>query len=426
MIAHESLPSPQGRVSNWREKITGAIYFVNATALILFGVLYVSAGRIMPYHQAVLGGDWTQLRPELQLLLLSMIRAAGTGFFLTGLGALLLLLTSENTNVKKHAAPLLLVLGDGTLTFITGNLAFRSGVATPWPLCAAGTALVIFAYVLSSRGSNGRTQNAAKQGTMMALKFENLPRIRHRSGDLDLDLPIAYEQANNLTCFFRVDLDTARRMIPEPGFRPVRHAGRGIAVISFFEYIQCDLAPYNEAALALLVVPESAANPWNIYLDLIKGEKTRSSGAYIFDLPVTTEEACEYGRRFWGYPKFVTGIDFSLNKKKFMGRIHGPNGDGPVASLRGSYGPGFPFLPLSFSLFSRLGTENLKTFVQVHTAGHLAGGGELRLTVGHTPHPMARRLRELDLDGKRPFMVLANRNMRSLLHAGIPFAQAVD
>ena len=59
---------------------------------IIFGFIYLIKNQFMPYHSEALGLSWSDLEPNLQILILALMRVAGGGFLATGLAMLILLI----------------------------------------------------------------------------------------------------------------------------------------------------------------------------------------------------------------------------------------------------------------------------------------------------------------------------------------------
>ncbi len=67
-------------------------YALVAFFLIIFGVIYLTRPTLMPYHLEAIGRSWTDLDASMQTLFLALMRVAGTGFLVTALSMLMLLL----------------------------------------------------------------------------------------------------------------------------------------------------------------------------------------------------------------------------------------------------------------------------------------------------------------------------------------------
>ncbi|MCC6275608.1 MAG: hypothetical protein IT569_07110 [Leptospiraceae bacterium] len=123
-----------------RQKLIFAVFFLNCLALFFFGIVYVSSAKIMPYHQQVIGGTWENLTPKLQLLFISILKAAGTGFIVTAVSCFILLLIPFRKHQSWSFWTILLILNisNSSLTYITLNLALKTGVVTPWLFSLTG------------------------------------------------------------------------------------------------------------------------------------------------------------------------------------------------------------------------------------------------------------------------------------------------
>ena len=66
--------------------------------------------------------------------------------------------------------------------------------------------------------------------------------------------------------------------------------------LAFIRYVDGDLDPYNEFAVAFLVADPTGG---------------KGKGGYIHRLPVDQEFTCAAGREIWGFPKFVTPIEIN-------------------------------------------------------------------------------------------------------------------
>ena len=67
-------------------------YALVAFFLIIFGAIYLTRPTLMPYHLDAIGRSWADLDASMQTLFLALMRVAGTGFLVTALSMLMLLL----------------------------------------------------------------------------------------------------------------------------------------------------------------------------------------------------------------------------------------------------------------------------------------------------------------------------------------------
>ena len=74
----------------------------------------------------------------------------------------------------------------------------------------------------------------------------------------------------------------------------------GICTIGAVQYTDCDLGPYNEVALAIVVEPHDGSPAGS----MASGNLT----TLIHRLPVNQEFTCAAGRDIWGFPKWICDI----------------------------------------------------------------------------------------------------------------------
>ncbi len=251
----------------------------------------------------------------------------------------------------------------------------------------------------------------------MAYDFANVSTSPSRTSLGPVNLPILYADGGSLLAFFRVDAGKAARRLADTGLAPVRFpGGRALLGLAFYDYRDTAIGPYREVGSALAVRP---AGPEVSALDLLRPASRRRVGYHILDLPVSTAIADAAGREIWGYPKFVTELPQRFERGAFSGAVMAPGG-GEVLRLDGRASWLVPMPALDLVLYSHLGGRLLRAVVEVRAPTRIAGGGGFRLTLGRG-HRMAETLRELGLDGARPFAVArCDRGFQARLHAAIP------
>jgi hypothetical protein len=250
-------------------------------------------------------------------------------------------------------------------------------------------------------------------------RFFDVERTIHRTSAGLVELPILYFDASNVVALFEADAGGAERLLEGTGLVPtIVRGGRALVGLSFYEYRRTTVGVYNEVGVAIFARPcgERALLP--ALADLLLPPARRRSGAWVVDLPVTTEAANAAGRELWGYPKFVTSIDFALTGRRFRSTVHDPSGDEAICEIAGEMDGGIRVPSLSLVTFSKLDDTLVRTHVDVRAPTRACRRGDVRLRIGRSSHRMARDLRDLDLDGAHPTMLLVTERFQSLLHAG--------
>lgn len=113
----------------------------------------------------------------------------------------------------------------------------------------------------------------------------------------EVTIPVQVRSARSWFASFAVPAAVAQRIVAPAGLEPARMpGGRSMLSLAFVRYIDGDLDPYNEVAVAFLVADPTGG---------------KGKGAYIHRLPVNQEFTCAAGREIWGFPKFVTPIEIN-------------------------------------------------------------------------------------------------------------------
>lgn len=221
-----------------------------------------------------------------------------------------------------------------------------------------------------------------------------------------LTLPVRVRDADSWSAQLLVPVKAAQAIVDPTGLEVAQPVpGRAAAIIAFADYRDTDLGAYAELAITFLVRRHDAVR--GSALDRVREFVRRKIGVYVQNLPVTQELPLEAGRRIWGYPGFLAGIDIihegdrvacSLaHDGRHVLRIELREG-GPIR-LRD------PNLP-NYSL--RHGVLRMSAWDQHGTV--LARLGGTRLELGS--HPIADELRSLGLP-KRALMSTTMRRMQT-------------
>jgi hypothetical protein len=256
-------------------------------------------------------------------------------------------------------------------------------------------------------------------------RFFDVPSATRSTSEGAVALPILYHDVSNVMALFRASREGAERLLEGTGLSPqLAPDGEALAALSFYEYRQTSIGPYNEVGTALLVRPRGARRSPLGIAEMLAPPRWRKGGAYVVDLPVTTAAAHAAGREIWGYPKFVTDISFRLAGREIACDVLEPEGARHgrrerIVALRGRLGPGLPAPSMDIVTFSILGQTHLRTVIDVRGRAKVHTPGSVRLEVGPSRHGMAENLRTLGLGGARPSLVIETSRFQSRLPAGV-------
>lgn len=247
--------------------------------------------------------------------------------------------------------------------------------------------------------------------------FFQYPRNTVSTSEGEVEMPILYYDSSQCMAFFWVDCARAQSLLSD-GLDVVRFGRKALAVLAFYQYRTTSIGSYNEVGTAIACVPKGSRQPARPLLSLFRSVDKGIVGFNVIDLPVTTPAACAAGRDIWGYPKFVTPIDFSLQQGQFHGAVHDPAGGRPLCSLSGKIGPGITAPLINLILYSAHHGQMLRTLVNIRAKGPMCLPGSVRMHIGRTNHRMAENLRALGLQDARPAFIAHTDGLQLRLNAG--------
>jgi hypothetical protein len=199
----------------------------------------------------------------------------------------------------------------------------------------------------------------------------------------DEEVDVRYYDWFMIAADFSAPVGRVRRVLPSDKLKPVEIAP-GMAQVSLMAmaYRRLErLAPYNEFGV---LIPVQYSEP-STDIDL--------PGYYVLQLPVTSQEACDGGVVYYGYPKFVAQIDFNHSSELHSCYVRA---DGrTIVTLEAS--------PLATSTqawdlytFTVKDDQLLRTLIQIQgQSGSTSAQGGARYTLGD--HPVARQIQALEM-----------------------------
>lgn len=251
--------------------------------------------------------------------------------------------------------------------------------------------------------------------------FFKVPRTVMECSAGEVKMPIFYHDASNVLALFTAPLKAVQAELHDTGLKPAVVLGkRAVVGVSLYEYRVTSVGPYNEVGVAVPVFREGQPRPALGTLDLLRSAGEQQLGFYILDLPVTTDVANAAGREFWGFPKFVTDIEFRWWRGKFHCQVMEPGSDRVIMRFTGQPRPMIPLPATDMVLYSHRDGDMLRSLINIRHGMSWNFPAGMRLETGTGEHPMGERLRRLGLCGRRPFAVLSTRQFESRLNAGVP------
>lgn len=197
-----------------------------------------------------------------------------------------------------------------------------------------------------------------------------------------VSIPVEIRRARSWFATFAVPFAAARNLIAYSGLVPAAPLpGRAFCSLAFVDYVDGDLDPYHEFAVAILVGEPGRAG-------------RKPAGAFIHQLPVDQSFTCEAGREMWGFPKFIADIDIRPGARG-AGRCTLEHDGAHVLTLSVGAGLPVPSRGTALDAFSYRDHVLRRTRWSLHADGSRMRPGGARLELGD--HPIAKELRSLGL-----------------------------
>lgn len=261
----------------------------------------------------------------------------------------------------------------------------------------------------------------------MKKNFFEVPRTHYTTSYTKTQVPMFfYKIACRLINYF-VDYDRALSKLMGTGLKPCRFFnGKAMVSLIFFNYQQVSIGGYDEVVITIMVYPEQFSPPIFPFSTILFKKRERgwkNIGGYVLEMPVTSPAARAAGREIWGYPKFLTQIPFKLSGKKFEFSVKEPESGKSIVDVKGEMGPGFS--AGAFDLVSLNNYDDTIFRVVTEVDGKVKNCTCKRIEVkaGPTNHRMAQNIRDLGLEGLKPFAIMSSDNLQTRLNPGLPIAK---
>jgi len=91
------------------ENLAGSVFTLAGSAVLLFfGIIYLLRPRFMPYHEAAAQKKWSELAPEIRVLILALMRTVAGGFIAAAFVITLLQLEFNRSHSRWIALAILI------------------------------------------------------------------------------------------------------------------------------------------------------------------------------------------------------------------------------------------------------------------------------------------------------------------------------
>ena len=232
-------------------------------------------------------------------------------------------------------------------------------------------------------------------------------------------IPCHFRKVHYVVALFKTKKEALEKILSGTELSPALKWGSHYMIaLGLIRYVESDLGAYDEVILSVPSIPVNVKKPFSNWLDLVGPLSNRKVGQYIFHIPVTSTFSEAAGKELWGYPKIVTPIMHDFKPGSIESSVTDAAGKN-IMQISGRLGISIPSIPLSLITYSFRDGHKLRTSVNVRGRMKLYLRQTLRLDIGDSDHPMAKDLRLLGLDGKKPMIVMDSDKFQSVFGEGI-------
>lgn len=161
--------------------------------------------------------------------------------------------------------------------------------------------------------------------------FDNLVQWEFTRNGTTRTLPYRYFDSTSMAVIYTANTNKIKALLPHPDMNPVEFTpGRCLIAFACFEYRKTDGPPYNEVSISFLITYKKRQYPG---ITAAKMVASREISSYVWQLPVTTEQARAGGVDLFGYPKFIADIDFESDDDWITCTMY--EGDDGILEIKG-------------------------------------------------------------------------------------------
>lgn len=132
-------------------KIAFVCYALSLLAPLSFGLIYLFRPEFLPYHAVAIGQAWPEVKPEVQVLILALMRVVGaSNLAVAFIGAVILIIPFRQGSVwARWAFPVMGLIAASGSFYATWYVQSNTGAATPWQIVLVAITLVALGLVFS-------------------------------------------------------------------------------------------------------------------------------------------------------------------------------------------------------------------------------------------------------------------------------------
>jgi len=136
---------------------------------------------------------------------------------------------------------------------------------------------------------------------------------RARVDGIDFVMPVANAASPAFSAIYTIDGAAAAHALPGQELHPLTFGGRGLLLLAVVDYQATAIGTYIEFCVG--IVCTKGPRPRGAVRSLLMPRRS-GVGAYICDLPVSTQISVKGGRGIWGMAKRQANLDFMIGDDK--------------------------------------------------------------------------------------------------------------
>lgn len=237
-------------------------------------------------------------------------------------------------------------------------------------------------------------------------------------------VPVLLKEGDYNIALFTVDRDRTQDLLENTGMAPAWVLGnKTIAVLVMADFTVCSVRPYRMISLSLPVTRQQGFQPIAPWKEVFSRADQRHMGFYLASSTVDNVQMTKVGAEIWGHPKSHANIEYDLKGSHIECNASCSYSGEDLLRFSGSGMRFFRIPSLSYNMFSLVGNQLQRALL--NTRGmynvHLPMG--FRLQVGNGNQLMTQQLRQLNLNGKRPLIVLSTSQFQGRYNEGATVEQ---
>lgn len=131
--------------------ISFGCYFLAGLGSFAFGVVYMTRSQFMPYHAKAIEKEWDETEPKIQLLILALMRVAGSGMLSAGVMSFILLIIPfrNHESWAIYTLPILGLMTVLTTLYVTNKVKKNTPASPPVKFNVGCLCLILTGFIFS-------------------------------------------------------------------------------------------------------------------------------------------------------------------------------------------------------------------------------------------------------------------------------------